>query len=120
MRNTAERQRFILTNENADTSTLRVEVTSGTVTERYLQATDITKIDSTSKVFFLEESEYGRPEIMFGDGIVGRSLSNGDVVSTTYTTSSGTGANGLLQFENIATFINDGSICNFWDNNFSS
>ena len=44
---------------------------------------------------------------MFGDGIVGRSLSNGDVVSTTYTTSSGTGANGLLQFENIATFIND-------------
>ena len=107
VRNTAERQRFILTNENADTSTLRVEVTSGTVTERYLQATDITKIDSTSKVFFLEESEYGRPEIMFGDGIVGRSLSNGDVVSTTYTTSSGTGANGLLQFENIATFIND-------------
>ena len=30
---------------------MRVEVTSGTVTERYLQATDITKIDSTSKVF---------------------------------------------------------------------
>ena len=107
VRNTAERQRFILTNEDADTSTLRVEVTSGTVTERYLQATDITKIDSTSKVFFLEESEYGRPEIMFGDGIVGRDLLNGDVITATYTTSSGAGANGLLQFENIATFIND-------------
>ena len=107
VRNTSERQRFILQNINADTSTLRVEVTSGTVTERYLQATDITKIDSTSKVFFLEESEYGRPEIMFGDGIVGRDLLNGDVVTTTYTTSSGIGANGLLQFENIATFIDD-------------
>ena len=107
VRNTSERQRFILQNENADTSTLRIEVTSGTVTERYLQATDITKIDSTSRVFFLEESEYGRPEIMFGDGIVGRDLLNGDVVSATYTTSSGSGANGLLQFENIATFIND-------------
>ena len=55
VRNTSERQRFILTNDRADTSTLRVLVTSGTVTERYLQATDITKIDSTSKVFFLEE-----------------------------------------------------------------
>ena len=107
VRNTAERQRFILQNEQADTSTLSIEVTSGTVTERYLQATDITKIDSTSKVFFLEESEYGRPEIMFGDGIVGRDLLNGDVISATYTTSSGSGANGLLQFENIATFIND-------------
>ena len=107
VRNTSERQRFILTNERADTSSLQVLVTSGTVTERYLQATDITKIDSTSKVFFLEESEYGRPEIMFGDGIVGRDLLNGDVISASYTTSSGTGANGLLQFENIGTFIND-------------
>ena len=107
VRDVNQRQRFILTNNNADTSSMRVEVTSGTVTERYLQATDITKIDSTSKVFFLEESEYGRPEIMFGDGIVGRDLLNGDVISATYTTSSGSGANGLLQFENIATFIND-------------
>ena len=72
-----------------------------------MQASDITKIDSTSKVFFLEESEYGRPEIQFGDGIVGRDLLNGDVVSATYTTSSGIGANGLLQFDNIATFIDD-------------
>ena len=34
-------------------------------------------------------------------------LLNGDVVSATYTTSSGIGANGLLQFDNIATFIDD-------------
>ena len=107
VRNTTERQRFILTNDRADTSTLRVQVTSGTVTERYLQATDITKIDSTSKVFFLEESEYGRPEIMFGDGVVGRDLLNGDVISARYTTSNGPSANGLLQFDNIATFIDD-------------
>ena len=74
---------------------MRVEVTSGTITERYLQATDITKIDSTSKVFFLEESEYEIPEILFGDGKVGKDLLNGDVISVSYSTSSGTGANGL-------------------------
>ena len=99
-----QRQRFILTNKNADTTSMRVEVTSGTVTERYLQATDITKIDSTSKVFFLEESEYEIPEILFGDGKVGKDLENGDVISVSYSTSSGTGANGLKVFENIGTF----------------
>ena len=99
-----QRQRFILTNKNADTTSMRVEVTSGTITERYLQATDITKIDSTSKVFFLEESEYEIPEILFGDGKVGKDLLNGDVVTVQYSTSSGTGANGLKVFENIGTF----------------
>ena len=103
VRDITQRQRFILQNDNADTTTLRVEVTSGTITERYLEASDITKIDGNSKVFFLEESEYGRPEIMFGDGIVGKNLLDGDVVSCQYTTSSGSGANGLNAFENIAT-----------------
>jgi len=104
VRNTTQRQRFILTNKNADTSSMRVEVTSGTVTERYLQATDLTKVDSTSKVFFLEESEYEIPEILFGDGKVGKDLTNGDVVEVQYSTSNGIGANGLKVFENIGTF----------------
>ena len=104
VKNTAERQRFILTNDRVDTTSMIVQVTSGTVTEKYLQATDITKIDATSKVFFLEESEYQIPEILFGDGVVGKSLVNGDVVTVKYTTSGGTGANGLKVFENIGTF----------------
>ena len=104
VKNTAERQRFILTNERVDATSMIVQVTSGTITEKYLQATDITKIDSTSKVFFLEESEYQIPEILFGDGVVGKALANGDVVTVKYTTSAGTGANGLKVFENIGTF----------------
>ena len=63
VKNTAERQRFILTNDRVDATSMIVQVTSGTITEKYLQATDVTKIDSTSKVFFLEESEYQIPEI---------------------------------------------------------
>ena len=104
VRNTNERQRFILTNPNADTSSMIVQVTSGTIQERYLQATDITKIDSTSKVYFLEESELGVPEVLFGDGVIGKNLENGDVVEVKYTTSSGSSANGLKVFENIGTF----------------
>ena len=104
VKDTSQRQRFILTNERVDTTSMIVEVTSGTITEKYLQATDITKINSTSKVFFLEESEYQIPEILFGDGVVGKALENGDVVTVTYTTSAGTGANGLKVFENIGTY----------------
>ncbi len=107
VRDINQRQRFILTNSNADTSTMRVRVTSGTVVERYLQATDVTKINSESKVFFLEESEYERPEVLFGDGTIGKDLANGDVISVTYTTSSGTGANGLQVFSNIGNFRDD-------------
>ena len=104
VKDTTQRQRFILTNERVDTTSMIVEVTSGTITEKYLQATDITKIDSTSKVFFLEESEYQIPEILFGDGVIGKSLENGDVVTVKYTTSAGRGANGLKVFENIGTY----------------
>ena len=104
VKDTTQRQRFILTNERVDTTSMIVEVTSGTITEKYLQATDITKINSTSKVFFLEESEYQIPEILFGDGVVGKALENGDVVTVTYTTSAGTGANGLKVFENFGTY----------------
>ena len=104
VKDTSERQRFILTNDRVDTSSMIIEVTSGTVTEKYLQATDITKIDSTSKVFFLEESEYQIPEILFGDDVIGKALTNGDVITVKYTTSAGIGANGLKVFENIGTF----------------
>ena len=104
VKDTSERQRFILTNDRVDTSSMIIEVTSGTITEKYLQATDITKIDSTSKVFFLEESEYQIPEILFGDDVIGKALTNGDVVTVKYTTSAGIGANGLKVFENIGTY----------------
>ena len=104
VKDTSQRQRFILTNDKVDTTSMIVEVTSGTITEKYLQATDITKIDSNSKVFFLEESEYQIPEILFGDGVIGKALTNGDVVTVRYTTSSRNGANGLKVFENIGTY----------------
>ena len=104
VKNETQRQRFILTNSRVDTTSMIVEVTSGTITEKYLQASDITKITSTSKVFYLEESEYQIPEILFGDGVIGKALENGDVVTVKYTTSAGAGANGLKVFENIGTF----------------
>ena len=98
VKETNERQRFILSNESADTSTLSVEVTRGTVTDAYLKGDDITTLNSSSKSFFLEESEYRRPELIFGDGVIGEALFNGDVIEATYTTSVGSAPNGLEGF----------------------
>ena len=46
----SDRQRFILANLNADTSAMTVEVSRGTVTDAYLEATDITNVSNISKV----------------------------------------------------------------------
>lgn len=109
VRNTSERQRFILGNEKADTSTLNIEITRGTVTDAYLLATDITAVDKSSKNFFLEESEYRRFELIFGDGIIGEKLLNGDVIEATYSLSSGSGANGLDDFTFAGTIKDSGN-----------
>lgn len=98
-----ERQRFILSNVSADTSTLSIEVTRGTVTDAYLKGDDITALNASSKTYFLEESEYRRPELIFGDGVIGEALFNGDVIEATYTTSAGPLANGLDQFSFAGT-----------------
>ena len=99
----SERQRFILGNLNADTSAMTVEVSRGTITDAYLQATDITTINNISKIFFLEESETRKPELIFGDGILGEALVNGDVIEAKYPTSIGTSPNGLTGYSFAGT-----------------
>ena len=99
----SERQRFILGNLNADTSAMSVEVTRGTITDAYLEATDITGVSNISKIFFLEESETKKPEIVFGDGVLGEALINGDVIEVTYPTSIGAEPNGLTGFSFAGT-----------------
>ncbi len=99
----SERQRFILGNLNADTSAMSVEVTRGTITDAYLEATDITTVSNISKIFFLEESETKKPELIFGDSVLGEALVNGDVIEVTYPTSIGAGPNGLTGYSFAGT-----------------
>ena len=61
-------QRFIIPNDNVDTTTLTVKVqesTSDSTTNTYTLAQGITGLDSTSKVYFLQEVENGRYEVYF-------------------------------------------------------
>ena len=56
-------QRFIIPNDNVDTTTLTVKVqnsSSDSTTNTYRLASGITALDSTSTVYFLQEVENGR------------------------------------------------------------
>ena len=105
-------QRFIIPSSNADTSTLKVSVqnsASDTTTTSYNLATGVTSLDSTSKVYFLQESEDGKFEIYFGDGVIGHSLLDGNIVIMEYIITNKTEANGA------STFTLSGSIGGFSD-----
>ena len=99
-------QKFKLTNQNADTTSLKVQVfadASATAFTTYTLATDITKAGSTANVYFLQECDDGQFEIYFGDGIVGRALSDNNVVVMEYLVTNKTAANGATNFQTTAT-----------------
>lgn len=92
---------FTLPDSTIDTSTLLVEVyTNSTSTsfDTYTQAVNFLGLDNTSKVYFLEETVSGYYQINFGDGIIGKALSDGNVVVVSYLTTSGTAAAGANNF----------------------
>ena len=93
-------QRFILDNRNIDTNTIRVKVypTGGSLSEQYLRADNILDVDSTSKVFFIDEIEDERYEILMGDGVLGKKLDNGARIEVSYITTSGPSSNGVRSF----------------------
>ena len=93
-------QRFILDNQSIDANTIRVKVypTGGTFNEPYLLAENILGIDGNSKIFFLEETEDDRYEMIFGDGVLGKALENGARVEVSYLTTSGPDSNGVKSF----------------------
>ena len=93
-------QRFILDNRNIDTNTIRVKVypTGGSFNEPYLVADNILGVDGTSKVFFLDEIEDERYEILLGDGVLGKKLENNARIEVSYLITSGPESNGVRSF----------------------
>ena len=94
-------QKFLIPNVNADTTTLKVTVqnsSSDTTTQVYNLATGIVGLDDTSKVYFLQESDEGKFEVYFGDGIIGKSLSDGNIIILEYVVTNKTAANGASSF----------------------
>lgn len=91
-------QRFILPNAGIDTDLLSISVERDGVKSNYMLHKNILDIDKNSKVFFIQEVEDERYEIIFGDGVFGESLQNGDQIEVSYIVSNGESGNGISQF----------------------
>ena len=94
-------QKFTIPSNRVDTSTLTVKVqdsATDTDTNTYTLATDITQITDTSTVYFLKEVENGEFEVEFGDGVIGKGLSEGNVVILQYVVTNKDEANGASSF----------------------
>ena len=94
-------QRFILDNSFIDTSTITVYV-KGTgdtgLGKEYSVVENIIDIDSTSEIYLLQEVKDEKYELLFGDGVFGKKLENGAIVTVSYITSDGPDGNGASQF----------------------
>ena len=94
-------QRFIIPNDSVDTTTLTVKIqesSSDATTNTYTLATGITGLDSTSKVYFLQEVEGGRFEVYFGDGVTGKAIEDGNIVILDYINGNRDAPNGATTF----------------------
>ena len=93
---TTPNTKYEIPNSAVDTTTILVSVqtsSSDTTTTTYTLSTDITGLDGTSKVYFLEQNSQGNYQIYFGDGIIGKILSAGNIISIRYMVATGSAVN---------------------------
>ena len=103
---TDSQQRFLIPNKNVDTSTIAVTVqtsSTDTTTEVWSKATETTLIAGTDKVYWLQEVEDEKWEVYFGDGTVGKALTDGNIVKIDYLVTKGTLANLASTFKQATT-----------------
>ena len=94
-------QRFILNNSFIDTSTISVYVKgindSGLGVE-YSSVDNILQVDSTSRIYLLQEVQDEKYELLFGDGLIGQKLENNAVITVNYIVTDGEDGNGASSF----------------------
>jgi len=100
--NTAlKKQKFVLNNPGLDASTIKIrvyETESSTTYQTYDVADNILDLDSSSEVFFVEETLDEQYELFFGDGVYGKKLQHNNFVEVTYVVTDGEDANGAKTF----------------------
>ena len=94
-------QRFILNNSFIDTSTISVYVKgindSGLGVE-YSLVDNILEVNSTSRIYLLQEVQDEKYELLFGDGLIGKKLENNAVITVNYIVTDGEDGNGASSF----------------------
>jgi hypothetical protein len=101
---------FELPDTNVDTTTISVIVqqsTSNSNSEVFTLVDDYLALNGETKAYFLQEGTNGFYQIYFGDGILGKALTDGNVISVSYIITSGTAAtdaNNFVLMDTISGF----------------
>ena len=118
--NSVPNQKFVLDDPSADFSQLSVLVYPTINNANYavyvsinaytaLNGGDLANVNGSSQVYFPSMNSQGKYEVTFGDGVLGKSLSNLNVVQLSYISTEGSIANGVTTFEFADTIVDSNS-----------
>ena len=98
---TLKDQKFKIQNSSADLSSLIVRVyesANSSVYDEYTRSDNILAVGADDKVFFISEVDDEQYELFFGDGVLGKKLSDGNVIEVSYILTKGPLSNGAKSF----------------------
>ena len=104
---------FELLNKNVDTSTITCKVqtsSSELEVQTFVQNQNIVSLTETTRAFFVEENANGLVEVRFGDNVLGKKLTTGNIVTIDYIVSGGAGANGITTLAAKSVILGSGEI----------
>ncbi len=103
-----QNQRFALTEEGVDTSSITVTVEStGGSTSSWTQSTDISSLNKDSKVWYVQENDMGQFEVYFGDGVISAEPLDGDTITVSYLVTNEAHINGAGVFSMTDSIANN-------------
>ena len=101
-----KKQDYVIPTEDVDTQLVYVDISPNAQSQEidtYNLAANVTTLNSTSRVYFLEETDDLRYRLVFGDGVLGRKLIDGEYIRLSYVTTFGEEANGCKDFAFVGT-----------------
>ena len=115
---TIPNQKFIIPTANIDSETIKVSVrenANSSSLEQFEKVPNILDVTADDAVFFVQEVADSRYELIFGDGVLGKALKDGQVIQVSYLATSGKNANDIKNFvfsgeiydENSARVLNN-------------
>lgn len=93
--------KFVLSNIGIDSSSIRVTVyenENSSVKSKFNPVENILEVTPRSKVYFIEEIDDENYQIIFGDGVFGSALGNGNYIEISYLITAGPESNGVSSF----------------------
>lgn len=90
-------QKHQIPHKNVDTSTLRVRVQANEESSQYdiyTKFESLLNVDSSSKIYHIQENTNGYYEVYFGDNVIGSKPANNNIVTIDYVYTNGEDANG--------------------------